>query len=137
MSGQSATFTVSATGTAPLTYQWLKNGVVIPNATSASLTLNTVSSTDAASYTVVVTNVVGSVTSSKATLTVTPVVSSPTIASQPTSLTIVQGSLASFTVVANGTGNLSYQWYVNGNVIGGATSATYTINTTSASDLSQ
>ena len=134
VSGQSATFTVSATGTAPLTYQWLKNGVVIPNATSASLTLNTVSSTDAASYTVVVTNVVGSVTSSKATLTVTPVVSSPTIASQPTSLTIVQGSLASFTVVANGTGNLSYQWYVNGNVIGGATSATYTINTTSASD---
>ena len=134
VSGQSATFTVSATGTAPLTYQWLKNGVVIPNATSASLTLNTVSSTDAASYTVVLTNVVGSVTSSKATLTVTPVVSSPTITSQPTSLTIVQGSLASFTVVANGTGNLSYQWYVNGNVIGGATSATYTINTTSAFD---
>jgi len=134
VSGNTATFTVVATGTAPLTYQWLKNGVVIPSATTASLTLSSVPSKDATSYSVIVTNLVGSVTSSEATLTVTPLVLSPTISTQPNSLTIAQGSLASFTVISSGSGTLSYQWYVNGNLIIGATSSTYTINSTSASD---
>ena len=62
-----ATFTVVAMGTS---YQWLKNGSAITGATSSTLTLNSVSSRDAASYTCVVTGANGSLTSSAATLTV-------------------------------------------------------------------
>ena len=69
--GQSATFTVSATGTAPLTFQWSRNGDVIPGATLSSYTLATTSATDSgASFAVQVSNSLGSVNSSSATLTV-------------------------------------------------------------------
>ena len=62
--------TVSATGTAPLTYQWRKNGTAISGATLSSLTLAGLKWTNAGSYTVVVSNVVSSATSSTAVLTV-------------------------------------------------------------------
>ena len=68
--GASVTFSVVATGTGPLSYQWKKNTVDIGGATSDSYTISSVQPTDAGSYTVVVTNSVGSVTSSAATLTV-------------------------------------------------------------------
>ena len=63
-------FTVSVSGTSPLSYQWNKNGTAISGATLASLTLTALKWTNAGSYTVVVTNAVGSVTSATATLTV-------------------------------------------------------------------
>ena len=68
--GQPAAFTVAATGTAPLYYQWQKNGTNIAGATSATDTIAAAQLTDAGSYAVIVTNSVGSVTSSAATLTV-------------------------------------------------------------------
>ena len=67
--GNNAAFAVTATGTAPLSFQWLKNGVPISGANSNVLTLATVSTNDAASYSVVVTNIVGTLASSSATLT--------------------------------------------------------------------
>ncbi len=68
--GGSATFSVTATGAAPLSYQWSKAGTAIAGATSATLSLSNVQTTDAASYTVTVTNSVTSMTSNAATLTV-------------------------------------------------------------------
>jgi outer membrane protein assembly factor BamB len=69
--GQTAAFSVVATGTAPLQYQWLKNGSAITGATGSSYpTPATVSGDNGSSFTVVVTNAAGSVTSSAATLTV-------------------------------------------------------------------
>ena len=69
--GQTATFAVVASGTAPLSYQWNKNGTAISGATSSSYTTPaTTSSDNGAQFTVVVTNTAGSVTSSPATLTV-------------------------------------------------------------------
>ncbi|MCX6874729.1 MAG: immunoglobulin domain-containing protein [Verrucomicrobia bacterium] len=74
--GVTATFTVSATGTAPLSYQWQKNGVNLTNtgnisgATAATLTLANVQLTDAANYAVLVTDTYGSITSTAAVLTV-------------------------------------------------------------------
>jgi hypothetical protein len=68
--GSPAYFSVTATGTAPLTYQWLKNGSTISGATSSSYTIAATVSGDAGSYTVTVTNAQGSVTSSAASLTV-------------------------------------------------------------------
>ncbi|MBI4661893.1 MAG: immunoglobulin domain-containing protein [Verrucomicrobia bacterium] len=69
--GGTVTLSVGATGTAPLSYQWKKNGTDLPGKTSATLTLESVNSGDAGNYTVVVSNSAGSATSSAATLTIT------------------------------------------------------------------
>ena len=70
--GQTATFTVGASGTATLTYQWQKNGANISGATAASYTTPaTASSDNGSTFQVVVSNSKGSVTSAAATLTVT------------------------------------------------------------------
>ncbi len=70
--GQSATFTVQASGTAPLSYQWQRNGVNIGGATSASYTLSNAQLSDSgAKFRAVVTNSFGTATSTQATLTVT------------------------------------------------------------------
>lgn len=68
--GASPTFTVTATGSAP-TYQWKKNGVDIPGATTSSLTIANCTTNDAATYTVGVTNGTG-VLSSAGVLKVLP-----------------------------------------------------------------
>jgi len=70
--GGSVTFSVIATGAAPLNYQWQKNGTDIVLATGASLTLTNVRS--GGYYSVVVSNGVGSVTSRSAHLTVTIII---------------------------------------------------------------
>src|SRR5438093_856782 len=70
--GQSASFSVSATGAAPLSYQWQKNGSAISGATAAIYTTPPTSSADnGAQFKVMVSNARGSVTSNAATLTVT------------------------------------------------------------------
>ena len=70
LAGQNVTFTVSATGTPPLIYQWSFNGTNIFGATTSPLALANVQFTNAGNYSVVITNSVGSVTSSVAALTV-------------------------------------------------------------------
>ena len=129
--GSSATFTVTAGGTAPLSYQWQYNGANLSGATSASLTLANVQPANAGSYTVVVTNAVASVTSAVAVLTVlTP----PAITAQPQSLSVAAGTTASFSAMASGSAPLSYQWRLNGvnlangGRISGAASTTLTIS---------
>ncbi|HZR28712.1 MAG TPA: immunoglobulin domain-containing protein [Terriglobales bacterium] len=69
--GQTATFDVTASGTAPLTYQWRKNGIDITGATTRTYTTPPTTGTDNKStYAVVVTNAVGSATSNDARLNV-------------------------------------------------------------------
>jgi hypothetical protein len=70
--GQTATFSVAASGTAPLSYQWLRNGTALAGATSAAYTTPATTAADnGATFSVRVSNAYGSVTSSNATLTVT------------------------------------------------------------------
>lgn len=69
VSGKTATFSVAATGTAPMTYQWSKGGVAISGATASSYTTPAMTAT--AQFTVTVSNGAGSATSNPATLTVT------------------------------------------------------------------
>jgi len=76
--GQTATFLVSATGTAPLAYQWRKNGANIAGATASAYTISAVQASDAGNYQVVVSNAAGSVVSETATLTVTAFNAPPT-----------------------------------------------------------
>lgn len=68
--GGSATFSVTATGPGPITYQWLFGGNPIAGATASTYSLSNVTSSHAGSYTVVVSNLSGSTTSNAATLTV-------------------------------------------------------------------
>ena len=68
--GSNVTFAVTATGTAPLLYQWQKDGIDIPTATASSLTLTNVQYTDAGSFQVIVSNIADDTTSSPVTLTV-------------------------------------------------------------------
>jgi hypothetical protein len=69
--GDTVTFTVSAVGSSPLSYQWEKNAVALSGATTSALSINGVQAGDAGNYSVVVSNIVGAVTSSNAVLTVT------------------------------------------------------------------
>ena len=127
--GESATFSVTASGTAPFTYQWKKNGADIEGVTTSSHTTDATAIGDSgAVFTVVVSNSVGSVTSSGAALTVNAAAVAPTITTQPMAQSIAAGAMATFSVAATGT-SLSYQWKKNGlNITGGsgATTNTYT-----------
>src|SRR5258708_27381914 len=133
--GQTASFTVAATGTAPLNFQWKKNGTAILGATSSSYTTPvTTSSDNGAQFTVAVSNAAGSVTSNAAALTVNAAPVAPLINTQPTSQTVTASQTASFSVSATGTAPLSYQWQRKGAAIGGATSSSYTTPATTTSD---
>ena len=133
--GATATFTVVAGGTAPLGYQWQKNGVNIAGATGTSYTTPATATTDSGStFRVVVTNTAGTVTSAAATLTVNAAVIAPTITTQPVNQTVTAGATATFTVVAGGTAPLGYQWQKNGVNIAGATGTSYTTPATATTD---
>jgi alpha-tubulin suppressor-like RCC1 family protein len=121
--GGSATFAVSANGTAPLSYQWKLNEANIPGATASAFTTNNVQG--GGIYSVGVSNACGGLSSANATLTInTP----PSITSQPTSLAVCPGSNVTFSVSANGTTPLSYQWKFNDVNIPGATGNVFTTN---------
>ncbi|MGC1368103.1 MAG: immunoglobulin domain-containing protein, partial [Candidatus Acidiferrum sp.] len=133
--GQNAIFSVVASGTAPLSYQWQKNGTSISGAAAASYTTPATSTTDNGStFQVMVSNPAGSVTSSAATLTVSPAVVAPTITSQPANESVVVGQTATFSVVATGTAPLSYQWQKNGANISGAGAANYVTAAATSAD---
>lgn len=128
--GGPVTFTVTADGVG-LTYQWLKDGVAIPVATSASYTIPATVAADAGSYSVTVTGTCGApVTSSAALLTLnTP----PAINTQPVTQTVCTGNNLTLSVGASGTG-LTYQWRKNGINIPGETNPAYTITGLAPSD---
>jgi hypothetical protein len=69
-SGASVTLSVTASGAAPLAYQWRKDGAAIPGATAATFTLPVARPSDAGGYSVVISNGTGSVTSGVVTVTV-------------------------------------------------------------------
>lgn len=133
--GQTATFTASAVGSPNPTYQWKKNGINISGATSTSYTTPaTTIADDGAVFTVVASNSGGNANSLTATLTVNPATVAPTITTQPVSKSITAGQTCTFSVVATGTPNPTFQWKKNGTVISGATQSTYTTPVTTLSD---
>ncbi|HEV2854604.1 MAG TPA: PA14 domain-containing protein [Thermoanaerobaculia bacterium] len=100
--GQSATFTVGASGTAPLQYQWRKNGANISGATGTSYTLPSAAPSDNGStFDVVVTNSFGSATSNPATLTVTANSAPSAVITAPANNTLYN---AGDTIAYSGTG---------------------------------
>ena len=122
--GQSASFTINATGS-PLNYFWKKNGAFITGQTNSSLNYASVVATNAATYTCQVSNFLGSITSTGAVLTIAY---PPTISVQPIGQTIGVGSNFTVSVTATGNPAVAYQWRTNGTALGGATSASFTVN---------
>ena len=129
-SGSSATFSVVATGTGPLTYQWFRNGVAIDGATGASYTVGTVNGLTTGTYYVAITNAKGTTNSNTVNLAIA-VPSAPVITTPPQSKAILIGRSTTFTVVATGTPPPTYQWYLNEALIPGATGSSYTVQNVS------
>jgi hypothetical protein len=132
--GQNVTFTVSASGSSSLSYQWRKNGTDILGATSASYTLSSVQLGDAANYSVVVSNSAGTVTSNNALLSVATPAVAPSITSHPTNQSVTAGTAVVFSVNASGTAPLTYQWRKDGAALAGATSSSLSIASASAAN---
>lgn len=139
-----AQFTVTASGTAPLSYQWRVNkgggttnvsGTEYSGATAGTITINPTAGGDAGTYYCTVSNSYGAVTSGGYVLTVNTTSSTnsgdgsaPSISVQPQSLAVGVGSNATFAVSAGGTAPLAYQWKLNGSSLAGASASTYTTN---------
>ncbi len=105
--GDAVTFTVEASGTGPLSYQWQFNGTDIAGATEASLTLDSARGADAGLYLVVVSSSAGSTVSAEAELIVTA--SEPENPDEP----VTPGPL-----IANGSFELGEAgWSVFGNYV--------------------
>ncbi len=134
--GKTATFSVIASGTQPLSYQWQKNQQNISGATAASYsTPATTTADNGSSFRVIVSNGISpDATSAAATLTVTAAAVAPKITTQPQNATVTVGQTATFTVVATGTAPLSYQWQKNQQNISGATGASYTTPAATTAD---
>ena len=139
--GQSATFTIVASG--GVSYQWMKNGTALSNtgnvsgALTSSLLLTSLSASDAATYTCVVTGACSpTATSNNSVLNINLL---PSITTQPTAQTICSSQSTSFTISATGS-NLSYQWQKNnvnisdGVIYSGSTTTTLTITAATSAE---
>ena len=112
--GQPATFSVAATGTAPLSYQWYMNGAAVGTDSSTFTIAQAAANQSGAQIYANISNSVGTTKSSTVSLTVTAAATAPTISQQPASVTVTAGQTANFSVGAAGTAPLTYQWFMNG-----------------------
>ncbi len=122
--GATVVFSVQATDAQ--SYQWRRNGAAIIGATSSSLTLTNVQTSDSGSYSVAVSNPVGSTVSAEVGLVVTLANTLPVVVAPPASQSVGVGGSVAFNAAA--TGGATWQWQANGTAIPGATGATLTVN---------
>ena len=130
--GGVATFDVLADGSGPLSYQWSFNGTNLLERTDRLLVITNVQFSDAGNYAVEVLNEFGSVESSNALLTVG---GPPTIVLQPTNQRVRLGGSAAFTVVAQGTAPLAYEWSFGDTDLLDATNNVLVITNVQSSDV--
>ncbi len=116
--GGNVVFEVSATGTAPLSYQWLFNGHLIGGAQSTELVLTGATPANAGDYSVRVSNPSGSVMSQVAELAV---LSPPVVTSITPPVLVSPGTEVALEVTVRGTPPLHYEWHHNGEIVPGAT----------------
>lgn len=129
--GRKVTFAVAADGTAPITYQWYRNGVPIPDATSDTLIFTCAYADNGALYKAVAQNGLGSASSSEVALTVA---TDLMLVTSPASIARTVGSAAAFRVVADGALPFSYQWYKDASPIAGATNAELFLSSVQTAD---
>ncbi|RDS83696.1 coagulation factor 5/8 type domain-containing protein [Dyella monticola] len=126
-SGYTATFSVVASGSGTLRYQWSDVNGPIAGATSATYTTPaTTAANNGDTYTVTIASSYGTVTSTPVTLSV-DAPANVVITTQPATQSVVDGQSATLTVAATGSPTITYQWYQAGSgAIAGATQASYT-----------
>jgi hypothetical protein len=118
--GGSALFSVTASGTGPLNYQWFRDGVVVAGATGSTLTLTNLQADQFGGYSVAVFSPYGWATSSVAPLTLS---GPPSFAQQPQGQDVVAGTSASLQLSAVGSLPIGYQWQLSYTNVAGATNA--------------
>jgi hypothetical protein len=130
--GTSVTFTAAATeGTAPLSYQWRRDGQNILNATSSTYSIASVGLAGRGNYDCVVTNTAGSADSNDIFLNV--VTAKPTIITPPAPAILPTGGTLNLAVNAVGAGTLKYSWK-KGSVIPGAVANTLSVQNLKLTD---
>ena len=132
LAGNTANFTVTASGASPITYQWFKGSAPLADQTNANLLIVNAQGVDQASYKVIVANSLGSATSSVAVLTV---ITTPVITVQPAPKIVSPGATnVSFQVAVTSPGVPTYEWLKNGVVIPGATANPLVLSLVAPSD---
>lgn len=121
--GGTVSLVAGAAGAKPLFYQWRRDGLPLPLATTATLTLTNLTFEDSGQYSVIVSNAFGVVTSTPAALTVVPLL----ITTQPQSVYVWPGSNTTFNVALSSTVPSSCQWRFNDADIPGATGLVLTL----------
>lgn len=144
--GSSTTFNAAATGVAPFSYQWQRDGVTLSNggnisgATTAALTVSSLTTADIGSYRCIITDTRGSTTTYSAPLTLRK---STAIVQHPVDATVYPVSsnpTVTFTALGTGEGTVSYQWQrnnldlANGGHVSGATTPTLMLSNTDSTD---
>jgi len=122
--GDNATFCTVASGTGPFNYTWMKNGSVIGGQNANTLTLNNVTTNDAAGYTVIVCGACSSVTNS-ATLTVN-------ISVAPRLSMVRQGDGSAWIIASNGASGQKYVFQFSLNLVNWTGLGTNTADATGA-----
>lgn len=143
--GETVQFTASATGTDPIEFTWLHNGLPmtdggrISGVNTTTLTITNVQTSDAATYSLQAFNICGAAFSDGAVLTVDNCVGAG-VTTNPSSATVDAGETVHFSIVAGGSAPISYQWRKNngdlsdvGN-ISGAHTDTLTITNAQSGD---
>jgi hypothetical protein len=129
--GADSSFSVSATGSGTLTYQWQFEGVAIGGATNATLILPAVHTNQAGRYSVRISDANGPRLSACATLTVSPL---PAILRDPASQTVANGQSLTLNAVAAGCPQLQYQWQRDHTDLPNATNSSLTVSNFQSSD---
>jgi sugar lactone lactonase YvrE len=144
--GENYTLASGASSNVPTTFQWRKDGVAIPGATTATLTLSAsnlptwssslplanIQPSNLGSYTLVATNLAGTTISSPAVIQFTP---PPTFAAQPASQTVAPSANVTLTATATSTVPITYQWQKDGQNIAGATTSSLVLSNIQAANL--
>jgi alpha-tubulin suppressor-like RCC1 family protein len=131
--GKSAVLAVLASSAAPLSYQWQRNGTPLAGATAPTYVTPALSYADSGvQYAVVLSAGNGGSQTLSAIITVQPV--APSISTQPQALTVAAGQATSFSVLAQGSQPLRYQWQRDGVDIPGAQASSYDIAAVTALD---
>jgi hypothetical protein len=127
--GESVTFNPGVTGSGPLTFSWIKNGMAVPSETNATCTLHAVTAADSGYYTVIVTGPCNTMRSDTML-----VVNLPVTATALSAQTKCAGESLMLGTTASGTGPITYVWRKDGNVLAGKTGSSITIASLTTAD---
>jgi len=132
LTGRDFSLSVQATGSSPLAYAWTFEDNAIAGATNSTLVITNTQPANEGIYKAIVSNGAGSVTSRVAVVRVLP--AAPLIVAGPNSLAVAAGSNALFSVAANGSTPMSYQWFMSGTPLAGAAATQLTLTNVQAAN---